>query len=159
MFMHRNLRNVLAIVALLIGVVICSHSTALAQPTRAPLFAVLLGANEISATGQANAGDLNGNGSATVIIDGSTTLCFAVIVNGIGTPTNMHIHDGVAGVNGPVVVPLGPPFPATGNPGTSSGCVPVGAALLNSIRNSSSRFYVNVHTTAFPGGAIRGQLF
>lgn len=158
MLRHRTLRNVLVMVAILSGMVIGSYSTALAQPSRAPLFAVLLGGNEVSSTGQANAGDPDGNGSATVIIDGSTTLCFAVIVNGIDTPVAMHIHDGLAGANGPVVISL-TPIPTAGNPGTASGCVTASATLLNTIRNASSRFYVNVHTAAFPGGALRGQLF
>lgn len=158
MFMPRNLRSFVAMLAILGALVIASPSTAFAQTTKPPLFAILLGANEVSPSGAANAGDLNGNGSATVIFDGSTTLCFAVTVNGLDTPTAMHIHDGAAGVNGPVAVSL-TPIPATGDPGTASGCVTVDSALLSTIRGSSSRFYINVHTGAFPSGALRGQLF
>ena len=72
-----------------------------------------------------------------------------------------HIHWAPAGVAGPIVMPLFvSPTPATSarhikqsgvatpNPGTT------GADLCA----SPSAYYVNYHTTAFPGGAIRGQL-
>ena len=76
----------------------------------------------------------------------------------IGSPVAAHIHEGEAGENGPIVVPLTPP--AAGNPGTSAGCVSgVDAGLLTRIRATPNRFYVNVHTGAFPAGAVRGQLF
>jgi hypothetical protein len=72
-----------------------------------------------------------------------------------------HIHQAAVGVAGPIVVPLFvAPTPATSarhikqsgvatpNAGTT------GAALCQ----NPKAYYVNYHTTAFPGGAIRGQL-
>jgi CHRD domain len=72
-----------------------------------------------------------------------------------------HIHQAPVGVPGPIVVPLfvAPSAPtsarqikqrgvATPNAGTT------GAALCA----NPSAYYVNYHTTAFTGGAIRGQL-
>jgi len=72
-----------------------------------------------------------------------------------------HIHQAPVGVPGPIVVPLfvapSPPTSArqikqhgvaTPNAGTT------GAALCA----NPSAYYVNYHTTAFAGGAIRGQL-
>src|SRR5436309_4630857 len=72
-----------------------------------------------------------------------------------------HIHQAAVGVAGPIVVPLFvAPTPATSarhikqsgvatpNAGTT------GAALCQ----NPNAYYVNYHTTAFPGGAIRGQL-
>jgi hypothetical protein len=144
-----NIRRFLTAVAVLAGAVVLSHSVAFAQATVPPSFAVLLGGNEVSNTGDANAGDPDGHGSATVIIRG-TTLCFAILVNGIDRPTAAHIHQGAAGTNGPVVVTL--TAPSTGNPGTSSGCI-------TGVRAAPGAFYVNVHTARFPNGAIRGQLF
>jgi CHRD domain len=130
---------------------------ALAQGTQ--LFAVLLGGNEVSAGGAANAGDQNGHGAAAITFGDTNlrTLCIGVVVSEIGPPTLMHIHRERAGQNGAVVVTLNPPV--KGNPGRVSQCVEITAALSEAIRTRPSNFYVNVHNAAFPNGAIRGQLF
>jgi hypothetical protein len=121
-------------------------------------FAVLSGGNEVSATGQAAAGDPNGYGTASVLIVGDDRICISALVNRIGKPTAAHIHEAPAGKNGPIVVPFTPP--ATGNPGTTTACVPgVSPAVLEHLRDTPTDFYVNVHTTKFPAGAVRGQLF
>ena len=59
-------------------------------------------------------------------------------------------------MNGPIVVPLSQP--TTGDPGASSGCTRADADLAQDIQRHPKRYYVNVHTTDFPGGAARGQL-
>jgi hypothetical protein len=131
---------------------------AAAQGTQ--LFAVLLGGNEVSAGGQAAAGDLNGYGAAALIFANPGQLCYSMLVHGIDRPTAAHIHRGFAGQNGGIVVTLLPPvLPSNGNPGTRAACVPVAASLLNTIRFTPSGFYINVHTGQFPNGALRGQLF
>lgn len=124
-----------------------------------PLFTVLLGGHEVSDTGQANVGDTNGRGSATILLEPARRMvCFGITVSAIGTPVAAHIHRGATGVNGPIVVTL--VHPTAGNPGASSGCVSnVPAGLVNSIKNFPSAFYVNVHTEDFEAGAVRGQLF
>jgi hypothetical protein len=151
---HRSLIVAVA----LIGMFIASQALAQGQsPSRPPFFAVLLGGNEVSPEGEANAGDPDGVGSATVLIDG-TTVCFGITVNNLDEPTAAHIHRGVAGVNGPIVVPFTPP--AGGNPGASGDCVPeVDPEVVREIRANPGGFYVNVHTEQFPAGAVRGQLF
>jgi hypothetical protein len=128
------------------------------------MFAVLVGGNEVSPTGDANAGDQNAFGTATVVVHptpadpANEQLCFALVVRGIDNPIAAHIHAAKAGVNGPIVVPL-IPIPVSGNPGTSSGCVSAGNSIVAALTSRPANFYVNVHTTAFPGGAVRGQLF
>jgi len=124
-----------------------------------PLFAVLLGGNEVSDEGDAAVGDPDGRGSATVLINQAQgTICFGITVSGLSTPQAAHIHQNVAGHNGTIVI--GFTAPTTGNPGAVSGCVTgVNPTLLKNIKTNPSMFYVNVHTTDFPGGAIRGQLY
>jgi hypothetical protein len=149
-----NALRVVRTSAMLVGLTIMTSSAAWSQAL--PLFAVLLGGSEVSATGQANAGDPNGSGAATVILT-SAGICYSVAIQAIDTPTAAHIHEAFAGVNGPVRITLA--IPATGNPGHVSGCVAIGEAIRNKLRNSPGKFYVNVHTIAFPDGALRGQLF
>ncbi len=148
-----NFQRLLTAFAALIGVFAFGHSPAFAQ-----LFTVLLGGNEVSSAGAANAGDPDGGGTATVLIrDTDATLCYAILVTGIDTPTAAHIHEAAAGTNGPIVVPLDPP--EAGDPGQSSDCITdADAAVVDRIRKNPLGFYVNVHNAAYPDGALRGQL-
>lgn len=116
-----------------------------------PFVATLTGAAEVPA-----AGDPNGSGKALLTI--SPTLgqvCFTIKVEDIALPaTGAHIHSGAAGVSGGVVVDLAAP----GMSGTATGCRTADAALLNSIVAAPAQYYVNIHTSEFAGGALRGQL-
>ncbi len=99
-------------------------------------------------------GDPDGTGTASVTIDPAKgQICYTLTAAGIDTATMAHIHKGAAGVAGPVVVPLDPP--ATGS---STGCKPVEPAVITAILAAPSDYYVNIHTAAFPKGALRGQL-
>jgi hypothetical protein len=55
---------------------------AFATGPSAELFAVLLGGNEVDSAGNANLGDVNGRGTATVLIRGGT-LCYGLLVSTI----------------------------------------------------------------------------
>ena len=86
-----------------------------------------------------------------------TKLCYGLQVFKIGTPVAAHIHKAPVGSNGPIVVPLN--APTSGGAGASAGCTTLTTTLANAIKANPHAYYVNVHTAAFPNGAIRGQLF
>lgn len=120
------------------------------------LLATLSGANEIDqATFRKGAGDPDGAGGSTFTFDGD--LCFGITVKNLDAPVAAHIHRGNGNENGPVVVPLS--APGAGDPGASGSCVSVDGSLAAAIMANPAKYYVNVHTSAFPGGAVRGQLF
>jgi hypothetical protein len=80
-------------------------------------------------------------------------ICYTLGVGSLANPTAAHIHRGDAQTAGPVVVPLANPAHDI-----SDTCTPVAPALINEIIANPAGFYVNVHTTQYPKGAIRAQL-
>ena len=82
-------------------------------------------------------------------------MCFVLTAANITLPAvAAHVHTGAAAVAGPVLITLAAPD-ATGIAG---GCVSAPRATINAILKAPSGYYVNVHTTDLPAGAIRGQL-
>jgi hypothetical protein len=118
---------------------------------------VLRGKNEVEAGGKKRAGDPDGRASFSAIVHEGRIICFGITATGVASPSAAHIHKGKRGKNGPVVVTLS--APSGGDPGASSGCVDGNSSLLKDIRKRSQRYYVNVHTSDYPDGALRGQLF
>ncbi len=135
--------------AVMIAAAIGGTSQAKAQGIH--LHATLVGGNEVGG------GDPDGYGTVALQFQSTASLCISILVSRIGTPTMAHIHRGFGSVNGPIVVPL--TAPPAGNPGGTNECVTISSTLYNEIRTNPYSFYVNVHTSDFPGGAIRGQLF
>ena len=81
-------------------------------------------------------------------------LCYDLEVDGLSMPPEAaHVHRGAAGEAGEVVIPLAAP-----RDGSASGCVDVRARDATRVLANPSTFYVNVHTDAYPDGAVRGQL-
>ena len=146
-----------ALAALGVGVAIGAQSeTSQGGGADFTRFAALNGAKEIGTDGSRNAGDANGRGSFSAIIDGNK-LCYGLTVANIGNPVAAHIHQATRGNNGDVVVEL--KHPKAGDPGASSQCKNIPASIRDAIIANPRRFYVNVHNEKFPAGAIRGQLF
>jgi hypothetical protein len=115
------------------------------------LIAELSGDNEFPGPG-----DPDGGGFADLLIDPDTaTFCYFVEVGGLDAATAAHVHEGAAGTAGPPVITLDAP----GDEGFAEGCIDgVDATLLQAIVDDPAGYYVNVHTGAYPDGAVRGQL-
>ena len=138
------------------------------------LEAQLDGREQVStgATNSAIVGDPRGRAEAYVfgIDNNPTTLCYLIVdVKKIdelkmapGNGRAAHIHEGARGSNGPVVANLAWP-----QDGQASDCLFEGqpgkfptneAGIVQRILNNPSQFYINVHNSVYPAGAIRGQL-
>lgn len=145
-------RHVLATTALLVtglGATALVAGPAAAADGGRPLSTSLTGAAEVP-----RPGDPDGTGTARLRVNpGTGELCYDLRVAGIAPATAAHVHEAPAGTAGPVVVALAAP-----EDGSSAGCATVTRALAKDILKAPSRFYVNVHNTEFPGGALRGQL-
>ena len=167
-----------SLAVVLMAALILSAQTTYAAPIT--FFANLTGAAEVPPTGSP------GTGFATVVLDpAANTMHVDVTFSGLEAGTSAaHIHcclpsPGATGVNIPVAttVPAFPGFPlgvtagtyshdfslldsATYNPAfvTANGGTIAGAeaALVAGILNRET--YLNVHTTLFPNGEIRGIL-
>jgi hypothetical protein len=102
-----------------------------------------------------------GSGFFSYTIEGQQ-LCYTLEVRDMTmAPVAAHIHVGARNVAGPIVVPLMTPPAATS---TVSECITAaeGGAMtpaeLAAIAAAPRSYYVNVHTTNWPGGELRGQL-
>lgn len=126
-------------------------ATPAAKPAPITFTADLTGAAEAPGPG-----DPDGSGHATIRINyGHGTLCWNIRVSDITLPAAAaHIHSAPAGVPGPVVVHLSAPS----SKGASSGCSSVDQDLLKAIIEYPENYYVNVHNSDYPAGAVRGQL-
>jgi len=103
-------------------------------------------------------GDTDGTGVVFVSVDpASGNICYEEAVSGITLPASAtHIHVNAAGLSGDVVVPF--PVAPDAN-GKASGCTTVTVAgLAQAIATNPEGYYVNVHTSDFPSGAVRAQL-
>ena len=117
--------------------------------TRATLSAAMTGDQEPAptATGALGTGTLTLS-SPSRALSGSITL------DGLSA-TAAHIHDGVAGVNAAIIVPL-----AETTAGSGTWTVPAGTVLTEAQATAfaAGGLYFNAHSTANPGGEIRGQI-
>ena len=102
-------------------------------------------------------------GSALIEInDDDDTIIFGVFTFGLDdTPFAAHIHFAPAGVSGPSVFDLFAP-PGSGPVTIAPFTLAFGAGALSPglgalINAAPWKYYVNIHTSAFLGGEVRGQ--
>ncbi|MBV9958498.1 MAG: CHRD domain-containing protein [Acidobacteria bacterium] len=139
--MKRFLSPALAIIALCV----------LACTARAETFTVYLNAaQEVPASGT------NGTGYGRIVLNESTmTITFTITFTNLSSAQTLsHIHSPAPiGANAGVTVNFGT---VGGTSGTITGSAAVTATIISHLR--SGQAYVNVHTSNFPGGEIRGQV-
>jgi hypothetical protein len=159
-------KALVALLALLVAAAVAvpsaggrSGNRSAGKPVHRTLTAALAGFDELNPqTLQPGAGDPDAVGAALVVIRGRN-VCFRVTARRIGDVIGSHIHRGTAAQIGPIVVPFFDDPVGNGNFTRRAGCVRASSrALTKEIARNPGGFYVNVHTTDFPGGAIRGQL-
>lgn len=147
---------------------------ALAGHTNVVLESELNGREEVStdANNKGIAGSPNARGRAYVFgIDGDpTTLCYALVDikrlaeldRAPGNGRAAHIHEGARGSSGPVVANLA--WPQDGQAADcltegEEGKFPAGEpGIVHRILDNPQNFYINIHNSEYPQGAIRGQL-
>jgi hypothetical protein len=129
-------------------------------------------------------GDPKGSGLAKLLVNPEgNELCWQVDWKDLsGQVTAMHVHKGPAGGTGPHAVDLLDGASFDGASGSADACTtphnhkmdgggmagghsifnahtePGGGNVLQEIIDNPSNFYVNLHTTAYKDGAIRGQI-
>jgi hypothetical protein len=114
------------------------------------------GGRPISAKLTPVAPNLLGSGSFVARSNiGQGRICWKLTVTGLADVTAAHIHYGTGPNATQIAVPLTLPIPFTG---TATGCSDAARALVKQILFKPGNFYVNVHTTTFPSGAISGTL-
>lgn len=152
----RRLTFVLVAAAVMSITMTAFEKTAVPQPVTQPvtgLDASLAGSAVVPGPA---AGDPDGSGTAhVVLVPSEGRICYSLSAADIAPATAAHIHQGAAGRDGPIVLELIPPPPTER---TSSGCMEVDPALLAALLGNPDGYYVDVHNSEFPDGAIRDQL-
>ncbi len=148
-----RLYSILALAAA--GLVTAAVALAAQPPART--FVAVLNADEAGAGCLVATNAARGNFVAHVVDEATGTVEWKLVANNLpGNIVAAHIHRAPKGIAGPVVQPTPP------TPGEENGVVGRGTfsnpALVAALRANPDGFYVNVHTTVCPGGAIRGQL-
>ncbi|HEX6327225.1 MAG TPA: CHRD domain-containing protein [Jiangellaceae bacterium] len=163
---HRRIAIAVAVLSLVstagLGTVAAADSD-----TAGIMTAQLSGAEEVPAV------DTNAHGVAVFKRTGEDELTFFLNVANIENVSMSHIHLAPAGQNGGVVVwlyPSAPPpqlipgrFDGPLASGTITSANLVGALAGKTVQDlvdniEAGNAYVNVHTSQFPGGEIRGQI-
>ncbi|MCL6699337.1 CHRD domain-containing protein [Sphingomonas sp. NSE70-1] len=99
-------------------------------------------------------GDMDGSGQVRLTVDlDKNQICYGFTLSHLATPLMAHIHKGGEHSTGPTVVTL-----FTGPGGKLDDCVMWVEKWLTEIVANPSDFYVNLYTTEYPDGALRGQL-
>lgn len=118
-------------------------------------FTVALTSNEVP-----GGGDQGGQGSAELNLSvPGKQACFSINWKGLKEKvTAFHLHQATQGNEGPPFIHFFDNQNFPGADGKASGCVPASPDQIRAVIANPTNYYLNLHSTAFPNGAIRGQL-
>ena len=109
---------------------------------------------QLSGAAETPPGAPDGSGKAIIAFHGDSLVCWRFAhLRGFTHATLAHIHTGGKGRGGKVVVAL-----STGPRLHHKGCVSINPVVSKAIWSAPSRYYVNIHSQQYPGGAVRAQL-
>jgi hypothetical protein len=125
--------------------------------------AQLLASNEVPPVSNA---DLNAFGQVRITLDTATNLFqFEWSVGNVAAPQIIlsHIHEGAAGINGPIrvdsgITPASPVAVTNGSAAFSRSNLSGPADVVTRLLANPGGFYFNIHSTLNPTGVVRGQL-
>ncbi|MBI2658263.1 CHRD domain-containing protein [Candidatus Woesearchaeota archaeon] len=140
-----------AILTVFVAVVLLG-AFSFAQADDIEIETALSGANEVPVTNS------TATGEAAATLDGSQLTVkgsFEGLSSELVSGASAHIHEGVTGTNGPIVFNLN----VVAGDDNRSGEFSLTANLTDGQVNDllTGQYYINVHSTAFPDGEIRGQ--
>jgi len=140
--MQRNIYFILALSLLIFG---SCKKTETASNTLKSFSFVLSGSNHVPPVATSATGTVTGT------YDTSTkTLSFTLTYTGM-TPTAGHIHKGAVGTTGPVALPFLGSL-------TSPYAYSIVLTASQEADLFATNYYVNLHSSAFPSGELRGQI-
>jgi CHRD domain len=145
------MRKLLQSTCLMAVALLASALTVAAQPAQGKALAAVKLTGDAEVPGP---GDSKGSGTVTVTVNPEKgEVCYDLTVANLQEATAAHIHEGAVGKEGPVKVGLEAP-----KTGAAKGCKSAEPAVIQAFMEHPANYYVNVHTTDFPKGAVRGQL-
>ncbi|NEW83949.1 MAG: CHRD domain-containing protein [Mariniphaga sp.] len=135
------------LLTIVIGISSCKKSDTVQDSNIITFKATLNGASETPTNASM------ATGSATYTYDKTTYILTGTLTFTGITPSAGHIHKGAVGVAGGVIFPL--------TAGTVTSPLIFTSPVLDVTQRTdlmAGLYYINLHTAAFPGGEIRGQL-
>src|SRR5262245_50758424 len=131
---------------LLVGISIAIVAAVVGASSAADIKVTLSGSQEVPAV------TTRASGSGTITVGADNAITGSVMTAGVAG-TAAHIHMAAPGQNGPVIVPLV-------RSGDNGWAVGPGAKLTDAQYDAfkAGNLYVNVHSEAYKGGEIRGQI-
>ena len=141
----KNLIRLFALSIFVLVITSCSDNNSNSGPSITTFTATLNGANEVPANNS------TASGTATLSFNNTTKIFTITVTHTLAAAAAGHIHMGAAGTNGSVVFP----FTSLTSPINYTS---IALTTAQEADLKANMYYVNIHSSTFSGGEIRGQL-